>query len=311
MKDHDSTEIDSLISPALPLRPRAEQDERQEEELTGSLLLQQQQQNDAPTSSSDFKLPASRLSRSRPPPPPITIIPVNNNNNNKPSTTLPSSSPSNSASNNNNANTLRIDTLSARNLATSASRTSSTDRGEISAGARSRVSADTSDSSHKHKHSGDSGASIPMIGMRRKDQSVQDSSTAQAIRLMDGPHFSLDHDPAIASHSPASSIGGGLGGGVNGGAEYANMPNTPAPTTTSFKDLPAQDQRNFLLLVMLYFLQGIPMGLASGSVPFLLKPYLSYGQIGIFSLASYPLGLASMERDSGSFMISTSSLCLR
>ncbi|OAX76891.1 hypothetical protein ACJ72_08816 [Emergomyces africanus] len=33
------------------------------------------------------------------------------------------------------------------------------------------------------------------------------------------------------------------------------------------------------------------MGLAGGSVPFLLKPYLSYGQIGIFSLASYPYSL--------------------
>ncbi len=33
------------------------------------------------------------------------------------------------------------------------------------------------------------------------------------------------------------------------------------------------------------------MGLASGSVPFLLKPYLSYGQIGVFSLASYPYSL--------------------
>ncbi len=33
------------------------------------------------------------------------------------------------------------------------------------------------------------------------------------------------------------------------------------------------------------------MGLAAGSVPFLLKSHLSYGQIGIFSLASYPYSL--------------------
>lgn len=33
------------------------------------------------------------------------------------------------------------------------------------------------------------------------------------------------------------------------------------------------------------------MGLATGSVPFLLKPHLSYGQIGVFSLASYPYSL--------------------
>jgi MFS family permease len=60
---------------------------------------------------------------------------------------------------------------------------------------------------------------------------------------------------------------------------------------TSFTNLPPNDKRNFLLLVLLYFLQGIPMGLASGSVPFLLKSYLSYGQIGIFSLAIYPYSL--------------------
>lgn len=67
-------------------------------------------------------------------------------------------------------------------------------------------------------------------------------------------------------------------------------PLTPNPNT-SFFDLPRQDRRNFLLLVLLYFLQGIPMGLASGSVPFLLKSHLSYGQLGVFSLASYPYSL--------------------
>ena len=46
-----------------------------------------------------------------------------------------------------------------------------------------------------------------------------------------------------------------------------------------------------MLLVLLYFLQGIPMGLAGGSVPFLLKSHLSYGQIGVYSLASYPYSL--------------------
>jgi len=72
--------------------------------------------------------------------------------------------------------------------------------------------------------------------------------------------------------------------------EVPPTPTSPNPNA-SFFDLPRQDRRNFLLLVLLYFLQGIPMGLAFGSVPFLLKPYLSYGQIGIFSLASYPYSL--------------------
>ena len=72
-----------------------------------------------------------------------------------------------------------------------------------------------------------------------------------------------------------------------------NAPLTPqTPTSnTSFLELPRQDRRNFMLLVLLYFLQGVPMGLAGGSVPFLLKSHLSYGQIGIFTLASYPYSL--------------------
>lgn len=69
------------------------------------------------------------------------------------------------------------------------------------------------------------------------------------------------------------------------------VPKTPALNNHGFFDLPLQDQRNFLLLVLLYFLQGIPMGLATGSVPFLLKNHMSYSEIGIFSLASYPYSL--------------------
>lgn len=69
------------------------------------------------------------------------------------------------------------------------------------------------------------------------------------------------------------------------------VPQTPTVNNHGFFELPKSDQRNFCLLVLLYFLQGVPMGLATGSVPFLLKPYLSYGQIGVFSLASYPYSL--------------------
>lgn len=69
------------------------------------------------------------------------------------------------------------------------------------------------------------------------------------------------------------------------------VPKTPSANDVGFFELPLQDQRNFLLLVLLYFLQGIPMGLAMGSVPFLLKNHMSYGEIGIFSLASYPYSL--------------------
>ncbi|RDW77020.1 hypothetical protein BP6252_05073 [Coleophoma cylindrospora] len=70
-----------------------------------------------------------------------------------------------------------------------------------------------------------------------------------------------------------------------------HVPRTPTINNHGFFQLPKHDQRNFGLLVLLYFLQGVPMGLATGSVPFLLKPHMSYGALGVFSLASYPYSL--------------------
>jgi MFS family permease len=100
------------------------------------------------------------------------------------------------------------------------------------------------------------------VELRRKNLS-HDSSDAITANLMARETFTLD-DP---------------------------VPKTPTLNKHGFFDLPPQDQRNFGLLVLLYFLQGIPMGLATGSVPFLLKDHMSYSQIGIFSLASYPYSL--------------------
>jgi PAT family acetyl-CoA transporter-like MFS transporter 1 len=104
--------------------------------------------------------------------------------------------------------------------------------------------------------------------LRRKHVSMDmDSSTARA-QLMSRSDFSLDND-----------------------VPQPPTPRTPGMVNTSFSNLPPTDKRNFLLLCLLYFLQGIPMGLAAGSVPFLLKKHFSYGQIGIFSLAMYPYSL--------------------
>lgn len=55
--------------------------------------------------------------------------------------------------------------------------------------------------------------------------------------------------------------------------------------------LPRKDYKAFAVLVILYLLQGVPVGLAFGSIPFILKSKLSYSQVGIFSLASYPYSL--------------------
>jgi hypothetical protein len=96
---------------------------------------------------------------------------------------------------------------------------------------------------------------------------VDGSSERRTARLMGRSSFSLDHAPPL---SPTSDKGDGAKG---------------------FFELSEQDRRNFLLLVLLYFLQGIPMGLAGGSVPFLLKSHLSYSQIGVYSLSTYPYSL--------------------
>ncbi|BFZ64539.1 hypothetical protein YB2330_005686 [Saitoella coloradoensis] len=55
--------------------------------------------------------------------------------------------------------------------------------------------------------------------------------------------------------------------------------------------LSQRDRESIALLVALYLLQGIPLGLAFGSVPFILKSKLSYTQVGLFTLASYPYSL--------------------
>jgi hypothetical protein len=106
-----------------------------------------------------------------------------------------------------------------------------------------------------------------MVEHRRKHASIDSqSSEAQAASLMGRSTFTLD-DP-VPSLSPQDE-----------------------GPSKGFFELSKKDQRNFLLLVLLYFLQGIPMGLATGSVPFLLKSVVSYSSIGIFSLAAYPYSL--------------------
>ena len=128
--------------------------------------------------------------------------------------------------------------------------------------ARSEHQASSTGSGIQNGHANGNGKMNKNLEMRRKNPSID--SPTHASNLMSRETFSLDNDP----------------------------PPTPIHNSNSgFFDLPSRDRRNFLLLVLLYFLQGIPMGLASGSVPFLLKKHLSYGQIGVFSLASYPYSL--------------------
>ncbi|TFL03674.1 MFS general substrate transporter [Pterulicium gracile] len=57
------------------------------------------------------------------------------------------------------------------------------------------------------------------------------------------------------------------------------------------KGLTKQDRAGIVLLCVLYLIQGVPLGLALGSVPFLLREHLSYSQLGTFALSSYPYSL--------------------
>jgi hypothetical protein len=52
-----------------------------------------------------------------------------------------------------------------------------------------------------------------------------------------------------------------------------------------------EDKRAMVLLCVLYLIQGVPLGLALGSIPFILREHLSYSQLATFALSSYPYSL--------------------
>ncbi|KAI0030249.1 MFS general substrate transporter [Vararia minispora EC-137] len=53
----------------------------------------------------------------------------------------------------------------------------------------------------------------------------------------------------------------------------------------------SEDRRAMVLLCVLYLIQGVPLGLALGSIPFLLREHLSYSQLAVFALSNYPYSL--------------------
>ncbi|KAL7751001.1 hypothetical protein RI367_003581 [Sorochytrium milnesiophthora] len=75
------------------------------------------------------------------------------------------------------------------------------------------------------------------------------------------------------------------------GAEWANTTSKAKKTDDILGFLPRKDASNIVLLVFLYLLQGVPIGLTFGTLPFLLKSKLSYSDVAIFSFAGYPYSL--------------------
>ncbi|KAJ7450051.1 acetyl-coenzyme A transporter 1-domain-containing protein [Mycena galericulata] len=53
----------------------------------------------------------------------------------------------------------------------------------------------------------------------------------------------------------------------------------------------AEDKRAMALLCVLYLIQGVPLGLGLGSMPFILQNHLSYSQLATFALSGYPYSL--------------------
>ncbi|KAF8213573.1 acetyl-coenzyme A transporter 1-domain-containing protein [Mycena galopus ATCC 62051] len=61
--------------------------------------------------------------------------------------------------------------------------------------------------------------------------------------------------------------------------------------TVHEKSLSSEDKRAMVLLCVLYLIQGVPLGLALGSIPFILREHLSYSQLATFALSGYPYSL--------------------
>lgn len=91
-----------------------------------------------------------------------------------------------------------------------------------------------------------------------------------------------EFDPFSTNHVAFEEANDGLLPTATGLSPKAN---------SSSARLPRKDLKAFIVLVILYTLQGVPVGLAFGSIPFILKSKVSYSQVGIFSLASYPYSL--------------------
>ncbi|TPX34605.1 hypothetical protein SeMB42_g07298 [Synchytrium endobioticum] len=73
-------------------------------------------------------------------------------------------------------------------------------------------------------------------------------------------------------------------------SNHADMISPPSPTKKPVSLM--DDFPDLILLIVMYLLQGIPLGLAFGSVPFILRSRnSSYSDLAVFSLASYPYSL--------------------
>ena len=78
--------------------------------------------------------------------------------------------------------------------------------------------------------------------------------------------------------------------GGDGDASSSSASGSAFAASSGPSDL-SKDYGNMALLVFMYALQGIPMGLCFGSMPFLLQERMTYTQLATFSLATWPYSL--------------------
>ncbi|KAJ7151496.1 acetyl-coenzyme A transporter 1 [Mycena filopes] len=71
----------------------------------------------------------------------------------------------------------------------------------------------------------------------------------------------------------------------------ANGLDVEEQASESTHPLSREDKRAMVLLCVLYLIQGVPLGLALGSIPFILREHLSYSQLATFALSGYPYSL--------------------
>lgn len=147
-------------------------------------------------------------------------------------------------------------------------------------------------------------ASTSAMDVGRQRQFLRMREGGELDDMEEGSLSSLDGTVKRAAFNAPATTSSHLNGIANEKSSAQGPP--PSSLATSKKtdayppqspaDVPSQglterDKRAMVLLVALYLLQGIPVGLAFGSIPYILRSKLSYSQIGIFTLCTYPYSL--------------------
>ncbi|KAK0553420.1 hypothetical protein OC846_001305 [Tilletia horrida] len=118
----------------------------------------------------------------------------------------------------------------------------------------------------------------------------QRSAAPAAAPGSDAPTQPLSHAHAHTAGLTSPNAGGAMGltappNGLSDGEKHH------VASGSSSAGLSLQDKKAIALLVVLYLLQGVPVGLAFGTMPYLLKSRVSYSDVGTFAFSTWPYSL--------------------